>query len=338
MRRSRGRSPYSGFMLSHRAGRGTAAAVLVAVALLAGCAGEDPGAGPEAVDVSGDFGVLPVVTFDVPLAVREPSVSLVIDGDGSPLTEGDPVLVDWIGFDGATGDVIGETYTSAPEIFAFTPNSLGDDLYAAVSASGTNDRVLYLEPATSESGLPASHVVVVDVRPARAQGTPVTPEPGLPGVTLAEDGSPTVTIPGSPPPPDRVEQILIKGSGAQVEPGVELVVQYTAVRWSDGSVSATTWGPGQLPERLDLSTAIPGLATGLLDQTVGSQVLLVVPPEEATGTDTLVFVVDILAVVAGSATDPEASPVPTASVTATPRPTAGPSDEPTSNPSATPAG
>jgi peptidylprolyl isomerase len=325
-------------MRSHQTLRGTGAAAIVAAVLLAGCAAEDPGAGPEAVDVSGDFGVLPVVTFDVPLAVREPSVSIVIDGDGSPLAEGDPVLVDWIGFDGSTGEVIGETYTSAPEIFALTRESLGDDLYAAVSGSGTNDRVLYLEPATGEAGLPASHVVVVDVRPARAQGTPVTPEPGLPGVTLAENGAPTVTIPGSPPPPDRLEQILIKGSGAQVEPGAELVVQFTAVRWSDGSVGATTWGPGELPQRLDLSTAIPGLATGLLDQTVGSQVMLVVPPAEALGTETLVFVVDILAVVAGSATDPSASPVPTASVTASPRPTAVPSDEPTPSQSATAAG
>lgn len=317
-------------MRSPRALRGAGVAALATAALLAGCTAEEPGAGPEAVDVSGDFGVLPIVTFDVPLAVRDAAVSVVIDGSGPPLVDGAPVLVDWIGFDGATGDVIGETFTTAPEIFAFTPESLGEDLYAAVSASGTNDRVLYLEPATGENGLPASHVVVVDVRPARAQGAPVTPEPGLPGVTLAEDGAPTVTIPGSAPPPDRVEQILIKGSGLQVEPGAELVVQFTVVRWSDGSVESTTWGPGELPQRLDLSTAIPGLATGLLDQTVGSQVLLLVPPAEALGTDTLVFVVDILAVVVGSSTDPSASPVPTASVTASPTPTAseGPSPSP----------
>jgi peptidylprolyl isomerase len=320
-------------MRSPAALRGASAAALAAVALLAGCAGEDPGAGPEAVDVSGEFGVLPVVTFEVPLAVREPSVTVVLDADGPALVEGAPVLVDWIGFDGSTGEVIGETYTSAPEVFAFTRESMGDDLYAAVSASGTNDRVLYLEPATGEEGLPASHVVVVDVRPARAQGSAVAPQPGLPGVTLAEDGSPTVTIPGSPPPPDRVEQILIKGSGVQVEPGTELVVQFTAVRWSDGSVESTTWGQGELPQRLDLSTAIPGLALGLLDQTVGSQVLLVVPPAEALGTDTLVFVVDILAVVSGSETDPSASPVPTASVTASPRPTADPTDGPSPSPS-----
>ena len=320
-------------MRSHRARLGAGLTALAAAALLVGCAGEDPGVGPEAVDVSGDFGVLPVVTFDVPLAVREPSVTVVIDGEGSPLVEGSAVLVDWIGFDGSTGDVIAETYTSGPEVFAFTPESLGDDLYAAVSASGTNDRVLYLEPATGAEGLPASHIVVVDVKPARAQGSPVTPGPGLPAVTLAEDGAPTVTIPGSPPPPDRVEQVLIKGSGAQVEPGTELVVQFLLVRWSDGEVEETTWGEGELPQRLDLSTAIPGLATGLLDQTVGSQVLLVVPPAEALGTDTLVFVVDILAVVSGSVTDPSASPVPTASVTATPRPTATPTDGPTASPS-----
>ena len=135
---------------------------------------------------------------------------------------------------------------------------------------------------------------------------------------LAGDGSPTITIPGAPPPPDRVEQVLIKGEGAQVSADAVLIVQFTRVRWSDGAVEATTWGG--LPERLDLATSMPGLSLGLLDQMMGSQVLLVVPPAEAAGTDTLVFVVDVLAIASERTGDPEASPVPTASVTGSPEP------------------
>ena len=289
------------------------AGLALAGALVA-CTAVGSGTGPEDVDVAGGFGARPTVTFDVPFAVTESSVTVVIDGEGPDLVDGAAVLLDWLAIDGSTGEVIAETYPSAPEVFAFTPESLGDALYSAVRGSGTNDRVLYLEPATGESGLPAANVVVVDIRPARAQGERFSPPSGLPGVQLAANGAPTITIPGGDPPPDRVEQVLIKGDGQQVAAGSELIVQFTRVRWSDGAVEATTWGEGSLPERLDLSESMLGLSLGLLDQTVGSQVLLVVPPAEATGADTRVFVVDILAVASEANGEEGASPVPTASV------------------------
>jgi peptidylprolyl isomerase len=103
------------------------------------------------------------------------------------------------------------------------------------------------------------------------------------------------------------------------------LAQFTSLRWSDGGVQATTWGPGLLPETIDMTTAIPGLRLGLLDQSVGSQVLLVVPPTDGDGVDTLVIVVDILAVVHDAPTDastigPTDSPTPEASTTPAPSP------------------
>lgn len=296
---------------------GTGVLALVSAALLPACTPEIPSAGPEAVEITGPFGQLPTVTFDVPFAVRETTASVVHDGDGPPLDEGMPILVDWIALDGSTGEVIDETYTGAPDVFTYGRETMGEELFTAVSAAGINDRVLYLEPARGDTGLPASHIVVVDVRPARAQGEPVAPEGGLPQVSLAENGAPTVKIPGSHPPPDLVEQVLIRGPGAQVQQGAELLVQFTAVRWSDGGVEATTWDDDGLPVRLDLETANRGLQVGLLDKTVGSQVLLVVPRGQALGTDTLVYVVDILAVVS----DPAAEPTPEPTGTAAPGPT-----------------
>jgi len=94
-------------------------------------------------------------------------------------------------------------------------------------------------------------------------------------------------------PPEASEVLGLRLNGATV------AVQYTGVRWSDGSAYDSTWVKGE-PKSFDLGAGIlPGLAEGLVEQTVGSQVLIVIPPASggAAGAedDTLVFVVDILA-------------------------------------------
>jgi len=65
----------------------------------------------------------------------------------------------------------------------------------------------------------------------------------------------------------------------------------------------TTWDAE--PKSIDLSTMLPGFAEAITGQTVGSQVLVVIPPDQAYGDQaqgqipadsTLVFVVDILGI------------------------------------------
>ncbi|MCG6197677.1 FKBP-type peptidyl-prolyl cis-trans isomerase, partial [Anoxybacillus sp. LAT_38] len=65
------------------------------------------------------------------------------------------------------------------------------------------------------------------------------------------------------------------------------------------------WGEGRLPQTVTLGTdqLIEGFDEGLVDLPVGSEVMLVVPPSLGFGpsgnelaTETLVYVVDILAV------------------------------------------
>lgn len=269
--------------------------------------------GPDDVEVSGAFGTVPTVTFPTPFAVEEPSVTTIIDGGDGELAAGSPVLVDGISFDGGTGDVVADTYAGLPGVFLFTADSLGADLWDVVQDAGAYDRLLSLDPTTVD-GVASSVVSIVDVSPARAHGEAVAPAAGLPAVTLAGDGAPTVAKPSGTPPADLVQQVLIKGDGEQVTEADTLLLQYTAVGWTDGAVIDTTWGEGLLPKTVVLADAAPGLQVGLLDQTVGSQVMLVVPPEQAFGTDTVVFVVDILDAVH----DEEASPSPSA--TASPRP------------------
>jgi peptidylprolyl isomerase len=139
--------------------------------------------------------------------------------------------------------------------------------------------------------------------PTRAEGEPVKPAEGLPTVTLADDGKPSITIPdGFPEAKELVAQPLIKGAGAKVTPKQTVTVQYSG--WTlDGKQFDSSWERGA-PISFPLSNVIKGWTDGLSGQTVGSQVLLVVPAAQAYGAKadgshelagkTLVFVVDIL--------------------------------------------
>jgi peptidylprolyl isomerase len=86
------------------------------------------------------------------------------------------------------------------------------------------------------------------------------------------------------------------------------------VNWRTGSVFDSSW-ERSLPYSFKIgaspSQVIPGWDQGLVGQTVGSRVLLVIPPKDAygsagqsqagiKGTDTLVFVVDIISAVSPS--------------------------------------
>jgi peptidylprolyl isomerase len=101
-------------------------------------------------------------------------------------------------------------------------------------------------------------------------------------------------------------QPLIKGAGPVVQAGQTITVHYTGAIWATGKTFDSSWDSGT-PAEFSIGTGevISGWDEGLVGQTVGSQVLLVVPPDKGygatgssdgtiSGTDTLVFVVDIL--------------------------------------------
>ena len=122
---------------------------------------------------------------------------------------------------------------------------------------------------------------ILEVRevPARAEGEAVPPVDGLPTVELAEDGAPTITVPEGEPPTELVVQPLIEGDGAVVEAGQTITVHYTGVLWDDGTVFDSSWENGAPVHVRDRHRqVIAGWDEGLVGQTVGSQILLVVPP------------------------------------------------------------
>ena len=156
-------------------------------------------------------------------------------------------------------------------------------------------------------------VLVIDVlgayqKTAGAHGTPETVNgTGLPTVGTSSPGTaPPVRIPATGPPATLQTQTLIQGTGPVVKKGKLLVAQYEGLIWRTGKVFDSSWQRG-VPAGFQIGSGqvIKGWDTGLVGQRIGSRVLLVVPPADGygtqgsaqvgiKGTDTLVFVVDIL--------------------------------------------
>ncbi|MFF3064026.1 FKBP-type peptidyl-prolyl cis-trans isomerase [Oerskovia sp. NPDC057915] len=251
------------------------------------------------VTVSGMIGDPPVVEFQQPLSVPDERSEVLVPGTGAELVEGQDVLVNMYALDGRDGTVLQNTYTDAPTSLALTDDAAGSEIVDLLSGQRVGARVMHLEEAND-----VPLVLIIDVLPTRATGDEIPPVEGLPTVALADDGAPTVTIPADAAPPgDLVVQPLVRGGGVQVEAGQVITVRFTGVAWSSGEVVDSNWPEGGKPAStmIGIGQIIEGWERGLLEQSVGSQVLLVVPPALAyAGTgrpyadETLVYVVDIL--------------------------------------------
>jgi len=100
--------------------------------------------------------------------------------------------------------------------------------------------------------------------------------------------------------------VLILGDGPVVEDGQTVTVQYTGMNWNTGEIFDSSWQRGA-PADLPTSRVIPGFRDALVGQTVGSQIIAIIPPDLGYGPsggtpdgsigpdDVIVFVVDILA-------------------------------------------
>ncbi|WP_421741718.1 FKBP-type peptidyl-prolyl cis-trans isomerase [Cellulomonas sp.] len=280
-------------------GRALVAGLAIALLTLAGCT--TPETEPAAVTVSGEPGEAPTITYVTPLQVDETRTEQIWPGTGAKLVEGAPVLIDFWLEDASDASLVKESYSSNPTAMLLTEEDLGTDLYETLRGQQVGARLLQVSPGSGSGASDYPTVTVVDVLPTRAEGEPVPPVPNLPVVTLDAAGAPSITPTGTEPPTTLVAQPLVRGSGEQVGASDVVTVQYTGFAWTTGEAFDSTWSHG-LPVSFSLQD-VQAWAEGLVDQPVGSQVMLVVPPTYALGvTDseelagqTVAFVVDILA-------------------------------------------
>lgn len=301
--------------------------LIVTVALLAASLGPvaaiapaSATAGPlDAVTVSGAAGEKPTVTSEWPLAVKSSVSEVRTAGSGTKAAKGDQVSIDYVILNGRTGEEIETSYGSGPVTLKLEKGTTPALLDALIGTTAGSQVLVAVAPKDgltangAEVGLKKSDTIlfVVDVRDVstprtRATGTAVDPVDGLPTVKLAKNGAPKIFMPKDDAPTDLIVQPLIVGDGPVVQSGQTIDVQYTGAIWDSGKVFDSSWKNGQSVQfPIGVGQVIAGWDAGLVGQTVGSQVLLVIPPDQGygssgqpaagiKGTDTLVFVVDIL--------------------------------------------
>ncbi|WP_242448276.1 FKBP-type peptidyl-prolyl cis-trans isomerase [Cellulomonas sp. WB94] len=304
--------------------RRLAATTLALALLLAGCAGtsksdaspsptETPAAAAataspadvaalDAVTVAGDAGAQPVFTFTQPFAVTGIVSKLITPGTGDELVDGQILAVHYYAVNGTDGTDLGTSFGSTTVPLTMGDANNGDEMNAALAGQKIGARILFGVPGAESTELMLIEIVGAKTVPDRAEGEAVAPVEGLPTVTLAEDGTPTITPATGTAPTTLVSQPLIKGAGAAVTEGQTVTVNYSGWLW-DGTKFDSSWGASKFTSALTSGSIIDGWIQGLVGQTVGSQVLLVIPPDLAYGAteqgtipanSTLVFVVDIL--------------------------------------------
>jgi FKBP-type peptidyl-prolyl cis-trans isomerase len=305
---------------------------LIATAALAGCGSSSASPPPSpnsTVTASGSFGQAPSVKIPAKAAGGNLYIRTEVQGSGTPLASTDAFLGNYVVYiwSGSTHKLALSTYTATPQVLS---GKLLPGLQTALDGKKMGSRVLAVLPpkygygtaGNSQVGVTGTDtlVFVVDMirayaGTASASGTHVSDGGGtLPTVTATANSAPTVTIPKSAPPSSLVVKTLIKGSGPPVAKGQEVVTQYVGVNWRTRSVFDSSWSRGA-PFGFQIGATpaqiIPGWDKGLIGVPVGSRVLLVIPPKDGygsagqaqagiKGTDTLVFVVDVLDAQAGA--------------------------------------
>jgi len=125
---------------------------------------------------------------------------------------------------------------------------------------------------------------------------------------MATDEKPHVYVPpGEAPPAELVIEDVVEGDGAEATPGHDVEVHYVGVAWSTRKQFDASWDRGEsFRFGLGAGQVIRGWDEGVAGMKVGGRRKITIPPRLGYGAagaggaikggETLVFVVDLLAV------------------------------------------
>jgi peptidylprolyl isomerase len=281
----------------------------------------------KSVTVSGQFGKAPTVTIPKVKAAGSLYSKTLIQGTGPALTSTDGMYGKYVVYDwsGTSSKLLGSSFSNGSSSL-FVSGQMITGVEKALIGQKLGSRVLAVVPPAdglsaqqaTQSGIGASDTLVFVIDMGSTFGlTSVSGKQtsngggSLPTVVPPANSTaaPTIDINTKAAPPKTLQvKTLVKGTGPVVKKGQEIVANYNGYIWRTGKSFQSSWSTPNDPlaRQIGVGGLIPGWDTGLVGQTVGSRVLLVLPPAEGYGTsgqasagikatDTLVFVIDILA-------------------------------------------
>jgi peptidylprolyl isomerase len=303
-------------------------AALLLVSGLAACGSSEDGGAEESIaglNISGAFGEEATVEVE-DLDVSEAQTAEVIAGDGAEITEDSAVKYRFAVAKAADGEEVLSNFTQ-PDPESMTISEQPPEIAEALTGASIGSRVALAVPVSDvlgEQGAPQAGlgpdddvVFVFDLieeaaQPLSApQGEEVEPPADVPTV-VTEDDSPTgpvtdIDFSGAPkqPPGDFQVVPLVEGEGEEVQEGDTVTVNYQGHVWGEDEPFDSSFQRGE-PAQFPLNPGglIDGWVQGLEGVTVGSRVMLIIPPElgygaegggeDIPGDSTLVFVIDVL--------------------------------------------
>lgn len=299
------------------------------LATLAACGDEaaDPDAidGPRtfaAVEISGEAGAAPEVTWKDQMAAGEPEVKVLIEGDGEEVEAGDSVLAHlWVG----NGFSKEQTYSTwedgGAQQVTVDDEQLSPIFLEALEGQRRGSRVAVAasaEEAFGEAGNPGLGIgnkdtvlLIADIAAGALEGPQGTSKPApswVPKLKGPEDAPTGFTFKGVPRPTGKLRTAtLIVGEGAKVAKGQTITVDYLGQVYGGAKPFDESYSKEPASFPIGVGGVVKGWDRGLVGVTVGSRVVLAIPPELGygkegnkgagiKGTDTLYFVVDVLGV------------------------------------------
>jgi peptidylprolyl isomerase len=303
---------------------------IVLATTLAACGSDDSsseGSSSDAlhgIEVSGDQGKQPEVKWDGKLDVSSTETTVVSEGDGEEIGDGDQVSANiWIG-NGYTQEKSFSTYDKGGKPESVTASKdLSPVFKDAVLGQKVGSRVAVTATAEDAFG-PSGNtqlgiankdtvLIIVDLMGrtevlSGPQGAEEKAPAWAPGLVTDGDAVTNLDFSGTPKPDGKLRSAaLVKGDGAAVEKGQTITVNYLGEVYGAKKPFDESYSKGQPASfPIGVGQVVPGWDKTLVGATVGSRMILAIPPADGygsqgnaqagiKGTDTLYFVVDILA-------------------------------------------
>jgi len=298
------------------------AVLCLSVLGLTACGDDDGPKNTGSVTVTGAFGAEPKVSYDGELNRTKTETTVLTEGTGPEIEEGDKAFVDYYIGSSFSGEDSFNTWSedAGTQFVTFTEDGMPLEAFRdAVIGQKVGSRVeVVATPKDAFNGQGSSAhnigngdtvVFVIDIVsvPLEAPDGTAKKVPGNVPEIVEKDGVITgFDFSKSAAPTDDVQAFtLVQGTGPKLEEGQALVADYLGQVYGDKLPFDTSYGKGPASFALkDPGGVIKGWVKGLTGVKVGSRVILVIPsklgygkkgsPPKIKGGDDLVFVVDIL--------------------------------------------